>query len=87
MIWGKPFAGKLVYSLGTYEGHNKVAGLSGQNDKLLFAGRLHYNILDPEPAPSAEQLVDWLRWAWQQTDVVRLRLVRSQPTQRELRFG
>jgi len=52
MIWGKPFAGKLSYSFGAYEGHNKVAGLSGQSDKLLVAGRLHLNILDPEPPPA-----------------------------------
>jgi hypothetical protein len=52
MVWGKPFNGKLVYSLGAYKGHNKMAGLSGQSDKLLYAGRLHFNILDPEPAPA-----------------------------------
>jgi hypothetical protein len=52
MVWGKPFAGKLVYSFGAFEGHNKVAGLSGQSDKLLYAGRLAFNIWDPEPAPA-----------------------------------
>jgi len=52
MIWGKPFGGKVTYSVGAFEGHNKVAGLSGQSDKLLYAGRLHVNILDPEPAPA-----------------------------------
>ncbi|MEN3354900.1 MAG: hypothetical protein V7640_3058 [Betaproteobacteria bacterium] len=52
MIWGKPFNGKLVYSVGAFKGHNKLAGLSGQSDKLLYAGRLHFNILDPEPAPA-----------------------------------
>ncbi|MDB5865474.1 MAG: hypothetical protein JWO70_3280 [Betaproteobacteria bacterium] len=52
MVWGKPFGGKLVYSLGAYEGHNKVAALSGASDKLLYAARLHVNILDPEPAPA-----------------------------------
>jgi hypothetical protein len=52
MIWGKPFGGKLVYSGGAFEGHNKAAGLSGQSDKLLYAGRLAFNIWDPEPAPA-----------------------------------
>lgn len=52
MIWGKPLMGKLVYSVGAFEGHNKVSGLSGQSDKLLLAGRLHVNFLDPEPAPA-----------------------------------
>ena len=52
MIWGKPFSGKLVYSVGAFEGHNKVAGLSGQSDKMLFAGRVAYNFWDAEPAPA-----------------------------------
>jgi hypothetical protein len=52
MIWGKPLGGKLVYSIGAFEGHNKVGGLSGASDKLLYAGRLHVNFLDPEPAPA-----------------------------------
>ena len=29
-IWGKPLAGKLTYAVGAFDGHNKVAGLSGQ---------------------------------------------------------
>lgn len=52
MLWGKPMAGKLVYSLGAFEGHNKLPGLSGQSDKPLFAGRLAYNFWEPEPAPA-----------------------------------
>ncbi len=52
MVWGKPFSGKVVYSGGVFEGHNKAAGLSGQSDKLLYAGRLAFNIWDPEPAPA-----------------------------------
>jgi hypothetical protein len=51
-VWGKPMGGKLVYSLGAFEGHNKVLGLSGQSDKLLYAGRLAYNFWDAEPAPA-----------------------------------
>ena len=52
MIWGKLFDGKLVYSGGAFEGHNKATGLSAQSDKVLWAGRLAFNILDPEPAPA-----------------------------------
>lgn len=52
MVWGKPFGGKLVYSVGLFEGHNKHATLSGASDKLQFSGRLAFNILDPEPAPA-----------------------------------
>jgi hypothetical protein len=33
---------------------------------------------------SAEELVDLLRYAWQQTEVVRIRLVREVPEQRQL---
>jgi hypothetical protein len=36
---------------------------------------------------TAEEVAGLLRRAWQRTDVTRLRLVRRQPTQRELRFG
>jgi hypothetical protein len=52
MVWGKPFGGKLVYSAGVFEGHNKNAALSGASDKMLYAGRLAFNIWDPEPAPA-----------------------------------
>ena len=52
MFWGKPMAGRIVYSLGAFEGHNKVLGLSGQSDKPLYAGRIAFNVWDPEPAPA-----------------------------------
>lgn len=52
MIWGKPFGGKLVYSVGTFNGHNNAAGLSNDSDNLLYAGRLHVNLLDVEPPPA-----------------------------------
>ena len=51
-VWGKFVNGKLVYSFGAFEGHNKAATLSGASDKVLWAGRLAFNILDPEPAPA-----------------------------------
>ncbi len=52
MIWGKPMGGKLVYSLGVFNGHNSAATLSNQSDKVLLAGRLHVNLLDVEPPPA-----------------------------------
>ena len=52
MVWGKPFGGKLVYSFGIFDGHNKAASLSNNSDKVLFAGRLHLNLLDVEPPPA-----------------------------------
>lgn len=51
-IWGKLFKKKLVYSVGVFEGHNRIAGASNQSDNMLFAGRVAYNILDPEPDPA-----------------------------------
>jgi hypothetical protein len=51
-VWGKAFTGKLEYSLGAFEGHNKMGTLSGASDKLLYAGRMQFNFLDPEPAPA-----------------------------------
>lgn len=52
MAWGKPMGGKLVYSVGTFVGHNVVAGGSNAAGNLLYAGRLAINFLDPEPAPA-----------------------------------
>jgi hypothetical protein len=40
--------------------------------------------LPEERPPSAEQVADWLRWAWQQTDVGRVRFLRAAPTQEQL---
>lgn len=52
LIWGKPLAQKLVYSVGVFEGHNGVAGGSNDSDNLLYAGRLAFNFLAPEPTPA-----------------------------------
>ena len=51
-VWGKPLGGKLVYAVGAFDGHNKVAGLSGQTDKMAYSGRVAYNFWDAEPAPA-----------------------------------
>jgi hypothetical protein len=51
-VWGKLFSKKLVYSFGVFNGHNRVAGASNQSHDMLYAGRLAYNILDPEPDPA-----------------------------------
>jgi hypothetical protein len=40
-----------------------------------------------EHPPTAEQVADWLRTVWQQTDVVRLRLVRGAVPPRQLTFA
>jgi hypothetical protein len=59
---------------------------------LRTAGSLHavaeggtaQIILAAERPPSAEQIADWLRWAWHQTDVNRLRFLRAAPKQQQL---
>ncbi|MDE1146000.1 MAG: porin [Azospirillaceae bacterium] len=51
-VWGKLFDKKLVYSVGAFEGHNRISGASNQSDNLLYAGRVAYNFLDPEPDPA-----------------------------------
>jgi len=53
MIWGKPLGGKLVYSAGVFNGHNRESvALSNNSDKMLWAGRLHINFWDVEPPPA-----------------------------------
>ncbi len=51
-VWGKPWDGKIVYSLGAFNGHNRAVGLSNTGNSLLYAGRLAINFLDAEPAPA-----------------------------------
>jgi hypothetical protein len=41
-------------------------------------------LLDGERPPSAEQVVEWLRFAWSQTDVGRVCFVRPAPAHRQL---
>jgi hypothetical protein len=43
--------------------------------------------LPAEPAPTADEVTDWLRWAWRETDAERLRLVRTVPAARQLTFA
>ena len=60
--------------------------------QLRAAGALHGGadlgtavvVLDPGRPPAPEQVADWLRWAWQQTDVARVRLVRPAAADRQL---
>ena len=52
LVWGKPLGGKLVYSVGAFNGHDRAPGLSNAGDKLLYAGRLAVALWDPEPAPA-----------------------------------
>jgi hypothetical protein len=51
-VWGKALDKKLVYAGGVFMGHNRAPGLSNQSGSVLFAGRVAYNILDPEPNPA-----------------------------------
>jgi hypothetical protein len=43
--------------------------------------------LPHEATPTAEQLTGWLRWAWDHTDIERLRLERVQPPLKQLTFS
>lgn len=52
LVWGKPAAGKLVYSIGAFNGHNRAIGGSNESDNLLYAARIAINFFDPEPTPS-----------------------------------
>jgi hypothetical protein len=52
LAWGKVFDKKMVYSVGAFEGHNNQVGLSSESDNLLYAGRLAFNLWDPELAPA-----------------------------------
>jgi hypothetical protein len=69
-----------------------TAALKGQ---LRSAGILHgvaehgtlALFLPEDETPSPEQVADWLHTAWQQTDVVRLRLVRGAVQVRQLTFS
>ena len=48
MVWGAPMGGKLSYSLGVFNGHNRAATASNQSHTLLYAGRLQASFWDPE---------------------------------------
>jgi hypothetical protein len=51
-VWGKLFEQRLVYSAGAFRGHNRIAGASNEGGSALFAGRIAYNFLAPEPSPA-----------------------------------
>lgn len=51
-IWGKLMKEHFRYVAGIYRGHNRVNGGSNEGDHPLFAGRVEYNFLDPEPSPA-----------------------------------
>jgi hypothetical protein len=52
LAWGKVFEKKMVYSVGAFQGHNNSSGLSSESGNLLYAGRLAFNLWDPELAPA-----------------------------------
>jgi hypothetical protein len=43
-------------------------------------------IVTDGPRPGAEQIADWLRWAWKQTNLTRLRIVRTTRSSQQLTF-
>lgn len=47
-VWGQTDGGKFKYQVGTFEGRDG-ATTSNQSDNLLYAGRLTFNLWDPEP--------------------------------------
>jgi hypothetical protein len=47
-VWGQTDGGKFKYQAGAFEGRDG-AGTSNQSDNLLYAGRLTFNLWDPEP--------------------------------------
>nr|WP_246387208.1 porin [Gluconacetobacter sacchari] len=51
-IWGKLLKDRFRYVAGVYRGHNWNPGASAYGHQPLFAGRLEYNFLDPEPSPA-----------------------------------
>ncbi|MDY0057925.1 MAG: hypothetical protein RBS46_16660 [Methyloversatilis sp.] len=48
LIWGNVLGGKLLYSVGAYQGKNRGTGLSNDSDDPLYATRIAYSFLDPE---------------------------------------
>ena len=51
-VWGKLVKDHFRYMAGVYRGHNWVQGGSNYGEHPLFAARLEYNFLDPEPSPA-----------------------------------
>lgn len=52
-VWGKVADKKLVYAVGAFRGHNRIAGASNADgENLLYAGRVQYNFWDAEPNPA-----------------------------------
>lgn len=51
-VWGKLLKDRFRYVAGVYRGHNWVRGGSNYGEHPLFAARMEYNFLDPEPSPA-----------------------------------
>jgi hypothetical protein len=89
---------KLDSSLGGWGPSAGSVGLSAWNpaatvkNQLKAAGTLHSVAesgtasvcLPSETPPTAEEIADWLQWAWEQTDVVRLRWEFVSPAGRQM---
>lgn len=50
LVWGKLMDSKIVYSAGIFQGRKDAASNTG--DSMLYAGRVAFNVWDPEPAPA-----------------------------------
>ena len=49
-LWGQTGGGKFKYQVGAFQGRRgDPATTSNQSDSLLYAGRLTFNLWDPEP--------------------------------------
>jgi hypothetical protein len=88
-----PFGHRLEGRTDAVAGLTPSDGPAPVKAQLRAAGALHaaashgtLALRPPEERVEAEQLAGWLREAWQQTEVVRLRLLRPERTQRELEF-
>ncbi len=51
VVWGKVIDKKLTYSVGVFNGHDRIAGAANQGDKPLVSGRVVYNFWDVEDNP------------------------------------
>lgn len=51
-VWGRLAKDHFRYVAGVYRGHNWTRGASNEGEHPLFAGRVEYNFLDPEPSPA-----------------------------------
>ncbi|MBU0601540.1 MAG: hypothetical protein KKD25_03945 [Gammaproteobacteria bacterium] len=49
LLWGNLLGDRLLYGIGAFEGKNRGRGLSNDSNDPLFAARVAWSFLDPEP--------------------------------------